>query len=97
MKQITYILLTIFALLLIVVFTLQNTGEVRIALFFWDIKTSLALLIFSLFSLGVIVTAFILTPAIITLKSTLRKEKRIISELRETNEECAEKETENKQ
>ncbi|GGX11154.1 lipopolysaccharide assembly protein LapA domain-containing protein [Aquimarina muelleri] len=85
MKQTTYIILTIITLIFIVVFTLQNTGEVSIALLFWDIKTSLALLIFSLFSLGVIIAIFILTPIIITLKSTLRKDEKIISELQETN------------
>jgi uncharacterized integral membrane protein len=84
MKQTTYIILTIITLIFIVVFTLQNTSEVSIALLFWDIKTSLALLIFSLFSLGVLIAIFILTPIIIALKSSLRKDEKIISELQET-------------
>ena len=58
MKQKTYLVLTIIILILIVVFTLQNTKEVSITLLFWNIKTSLPLLIFSLFGLGAI-TAFI--------------------------------------
>ncbi|TLP72862.1 lipopolysaccharide assembly protein LapA domain-containing protein [Maribacter sp. ACAM166] len=81
MKQTTYIILTIITLIFIVVFTLQNTSEVSIAILFWNTKTSLALLIFSLFSLGMIIAIFILTPIIIALKSTLKKDKKIISEL----------------
>ena len=65
MKQATYLILTIITLVFIVVFTLQNTSEVSITLLFWNIKTSLALLIFSLFSFGVIIAIFILTPIII--------------------------------
>ncbi|WP_161624672.1 LapA family protein [Winogradskyella psychrotolerans] len=86
MKQTTYIILTIVTLIFIVVFTLQNTSEVRISLLFWDIKTSLALLIFSLFALGVLTAIFILTLIIIALKSTLRKDEKIISALQEPND-----------
>lgn len=95
MKQTTYLILTIITLIFIVVFTLQNTGEVSISLLFWNIKTTLALLIFSLFSFGVIIAIFVLTPIIIALKSTLKKDKKIISKLQETNEVYSEKEVEN--
>ena len=74
MKQTTYLGLSIITLIFIVVFTLQNTSEVSITLLFWNIKTSLALLIFSLFSFGVLVAIFILTPIIMALKSKLKKE-----------------------
>jgi len=95
MKQTTYIILTIITLIFIVIFTLQNTSEVSIGFLFWNIKTSLALLIFSLFFLGVIVAIFILTPTIIALKSTLRKDEKIISELQEMNAVNSEKKAEN--
>lgn len=84
MKQTTYLISTIVTLIFIVVFTLQNTSEVSIRLLFWDIETSLPLLIFSLFSFGVIITIFVLTPTILALKSTLKKDEKIISELKET-------------
>lgn len=96
MKQSTYLALTIITLIFIVIFTLQNTGEVSITLLFWNIKTSLALLIFSLISFGVIIAIFILTPIIITLKSTLKKDEKIISKLQETTEVHSEKEVKNK-
>ncbi|MGB5609896.1 LapA family protein [Eudoraea sp.] len=95
MKQTTNLGLTIITLIFVVIFTLQNTSEVSITLLFWNIKTSLALLIFSLFSIGVIIAIFVLTPIIIALKSTLKKDKKIISELQETSDVYSEKEVEN--
>ncbi len=92
MRHSTYLVLTISTLLFIVLFTLQNTNEVNITLLFWNIKTSLALLIFSIFSFGVIIAIFVLTPVIITLKSTLKKEEKIISKLQETDVVDSEKE-----
>ena len=92
MKQATYLGLSILTLIFIVVFTLQNTSEVNVTLLFWNVKTSLALFIFSLFSFGVIVAIFILTPIIIALKSKLKKDEKIISELRETKEVFSEEE-----
>ncbi len=94
MKKLIYLILTIIILILIVIFTLQNTNEININLFFWDIKTSLALLIFSLFALGIIVTLVFLTPTIISLKSTLKKDEKIISELQETKDILSEKQAE---
>jgi uncharacterized integral membrane protein len=95
MKQTTNLGLTIIALIFVVIFTLQNTTEVSITLLFWNIKTSLALLIFSLFYFGVIIAIFVLTPIIIALKSTLKKDKKIISELQETGDVYSEKQVEN--
>ncbi|WP_223813554.1 lipopolysaccharide assembly protein LapA domain-containing protein [Polaribacter sp. IC066] len=80
-----YITLTIITLILIVVFTLQNTSEVRIDFLFWSIRISLALLICSLFSLGVLIAIFMLTPLIIALKSSLKKDEKTISELQEND------------
>jgi len=97
MKQIKYLILTIITLIFIVAFTLQNNSEVNITVLFWNIKTSLALLTFSLFSLGVIIAIFVLTPIIIALKTTLKKDEKIISKLQGTNDLRSEKEVEKKQ
>jgi uncharacterized integral membrane protein len=94
MKQVTYLILTIIALVFIVVLTLQNTSEVNIALLFWNIKTSLALFIFSLFSFGILIAIFILVPIIIALKSTLKKHEKIIAEFQEINDAYSEKQSE---
>ncbi len=50
MKKTTYLILTIVILIFIVKFTLQNTDEVNIHFLFWNIQTSLALMIFSFIS-----------------------------------------------
>ena len=82
MKQKTYFGLTIIILLLIVVFTLQNTNEVSITLLFWNVKISLALLIFSLFGLGVITAfIFILRPRINTHKSKSKRTEHFTDDL----------------
>lgn len=94
MKKSTYLILTIIILILIVLFTLQNTDEVNITLFLWEIKTSLALLIFSLFSFGVIIAIFVLAPRIVALKSALKKNEKIISKLQDSNAPITEKKVE---
>ena len=76
MEQTTNLVLTIIALIFVVIITLQNTSEVSITILFWNIKTSLALLIFALFSFGIIIAIFVLTPIIMALKSTLKKDKK---------------------
>lgn len=84
MKKIIYLVLTIIILVSIVIFTLQNTNEIQIHLFYWKIQVSLALLIFSLFSFGIIIAIFVLMPAIIALKSTIKKDEELISKLRKS-------------
>ncbi len=96
MKRTVYLLLAIVSVIFIVLLTLQNTSSVSVNLFTWTIETSLALLIFSLFSAGIIVAIFIFTPAIIALKFTLRKEKKIISELQKTKAVKTDNEVEEK-
>jgi|AntDeeMinimDraft_5_1070356.scaffolds.fasta_scaffold75464_2 uncharacterized integral membrane protein len=95
MKKTIYLILTIITLIFIVVFTLQNNSAININLLFWSFKTSLALLIFSLFGLGIVTAIFVLTPTIIALKSAQQKDKGIISKLKQTNVENSEMETEN--
>jgi uncharacterized integral membrane protein len=91
MKKTTYLIITVIILILVVIFTLQNTSEINVNLFIWDIKTSLALLMFSLFSFGVVVALFVIAPTLIALKSTIKKDEKTISELQE-NAEISQKE-----
>ena len=83
MKQTKHLIIAIITLLFIVVFTLQNTGEVNVALLFWHINISLALLIFFLISFGVIIALLIFTPIIFNLGLRLKKDKGIISKLQD--------------
>ncbi|MGA1795696.1 MAG: lipopolysaccharide assembly protein LapA domain-containing protein [bacterium] len=71
------LLLIIGLLLLLVIFTLQNTQEVGIKLFFWSIHTSKALVILVPLIIGLIV-GWLGIPFIVTLtrgNSNAREEK----------------------
>lgn len=92
MKKAIYLILSLIVLILIVAFTLQNPGDVNVHLVCWDLTMPLAILIVALFSFGVVVSIFVLTPTIIALKSTLKKDDQLISELQEANSEHAEEE-----
>lgn len=95
MKKSTNLVFTIIILILIVLFTLQNTGEVSITLFLWNIETSLALLIVSIFSFGIIIAIIVLTPRNMALRSALKENEKIISEFQKNKEVYSEKEIEN--
>lgn len=95
MKKSTNLVFTIIILILIVLFTLQNTGEVSITLFLWNIETSLALLIVSIFSFGIIIAIIVLTPRNMALRSALKENEKIISEFQKNKEAYSEKEIEN--
>lgn len=73
MKKIILLTLAIVLLGITVVFTLQNTLEIEVNILFWSIKTSLALLIFTTFIIGLLVAIIILLPSIINLKRRLNE------------------------
>jgi uncharacterized integral membrane protein len=86
MKKTYYLIATILALILVVIFTLQNTEEVVVTVFFRDISTSKALLIFSLFSLGVMFALLLLTPTVLSLRKKMKKDEKIIDEFKQSGE-----------
>jgi uncharacterized integral membrane protein len=80
MRKSIYLILTITLLILVVVLTLQNTGEVSIRLLFWHLYIPLAILIFAMFALGVIVTILTLTPSLIATKvARIRSQRKSVS------------------
>lgn len=81
MKKSSYLILTVALLILVVIFTLQNTEEVSIHILHWSLKTPLAILIFSMFAIGVVSTILFLTPSLIAMKIARAKSKKKISEL----------------
>lgn len=76
MRKSIYSILTIALLILVVIITLQNTGEVSIRLLFWNLDIPLAILVFAMFALGVIITILRLSPSLITPGGSRAKEKR---------------------
>ncbi len=77
MKKPIYLILAIILLILIVLFTLQNTTEIDIKFLFWHVVASQVILIFFTFSFGVLLAVLLLLPTIIKLKKKLRMAKKV--------------------
>ncbi len=78
MKRPAYLLLAIIFLVIIVIFTLQNTNEMDVKVFFWDIYVSQAILIFSVFSAGVLLAILLMLPTIMRLKKEVKTVKKTL-------------------
>ncbi len=65
MKRTAALIGTIIILILVVVFTLQNAGDIRVDFLFWNFESSLALVLFITFSLGILASILALLPLII--------------------------------
>ena len=76
MKQVKLIL-AFSLLLLVVIFVLQNAEEVHISLWLWEVKSSMALVLFSTLALGVLVG---LLFSVGGKRKSVDKEKKIIEE-----------------
>lgn len=62
MKKTVSLVLAVILLMLVVIFTLQNTQAVRIDVFFWGFESSLALIIFATFTAGFLLGMLALLP-----------------------------------
>ena len=72
MKNTIFLILLILLLLAVVIFTLQNTTGIEINIFLWQIRSSLALVLFSTFTAGFLVGVLVLAPK--ALRSAPKKE-----------------------
>jgi len=59
---------TIVILVLVVVFTLQNAESINVNFLLWKLESSLALVLFTTFSLGIVVAVLALMPFIMRKK-----------------------------
>jgi len=73
MKKPLSLIISVTLLILVVVFTLQNSSVSTIKLLFWEINASLSLMLIFTFTLGILVAVIVLTPIIIRLKKTGNK------------------------
>ena len=73
MKNTIFLILLILLLLAVVIFTLQNTTGIEINIFMWQIRSSLALVLFSTFTAGFLVGLLVLAPR--ALRSAPKREK----------------------
>lgn len=58
---------------LLIVFALQNTAPVSLNLWFWEIKTSLALMVIALLALGVIIAYLVMLPGLLKRNGRIAK------------------------
>lgn len=72
MKKPIYLVLSIIILTFVIIFTIQNTTQLDINILFWKITTSQVVLIFSMFSFGILLAITLLIPTIIKYKSEIR-------------------------
>ncbi|WMJ71653.1 LapA family protein [Cytophagaceae bacterium ABcell3] len=81
MKQSVWLLLTVSLMLVVVVFTLQNSEVATIKVFVWETRASLSLILISTFSLGILATGAYFMPSLINLRVSLNKAKKKIAKL----------------
>jgi len=73
MKKITYSIFSAILLVFAIIFTLQNNNTVSLRLLSKEFDTSLAIIIFVTFTLGILTGILFLLPKIIRLKLRLKK------------------------
>jgi len=71
---------------LLVVFTLQNTDQVQIDLWFWSIHTSLALLVIVLLVAGALMAYLLFLPTLFNKNKTIRDLKAKAKQSQNVNE-----------
>ncbi len=79
MKNTIFLILLIILLLAVVIFTLQNTTGIEINIFIWQIRSSLALVLFSTFAAGFLVGLLALAPR--ALRAAPKKDKNELDRL----------------
>lgn len=73
MKNPATIIISVILLLLVVVFTIQNSDKIIVKLFFWDADISLSLILFSTMFIGVLIGIFSLVPTILRQRRIIKK------------------------
>lgn len=81
MRQATALIISISVLLITVIFTLQNAVATEIKLLFWNTEASLSLILFITLAIGILSAIIALTPHLLSLRSTISKQKKTIEKL----------------
>ncbi len=87
-------MLTIAAISLIgiTIFTLQNSQIVAIKLFFWEAEASLSMILFTTFSIAILITVVAIIPTIYHLKKLRDQSQKKVKSLVKENEKLTEPE-----
>ncbi|MBP2830683.1 LapA family protein [Aquimarina sp. U1-2] len=92
MKKLAILTLTAISLIAITTFTLQNSQVVAIKLFFWEAEASLSLILFSTFSIALLMAVVAIVPTIYHLKKLKDQSQKKVKSLVEENEKLTEPE-----
>ncbi|MEA3494839.1 MAG: LapA family protein [Bacteroidota bacterium] len=83
MKKTLYIIITLLLLIIVIIFTLQNSKSIDVSLIFFTAHSSLALVLFLTFMVGILVGSFSLLPTILHHKKQFKRIKKEIKNLKD--------------
>ncbi len=93
MKKLGTLTIAAISLIAITIFTLQNSQVVAIKLFFWEAKASLSLILFTTFSIAILIAVVAVIPTIYHLKKLRNQSQKKVESLVEEKEKLSDPET----
>ncbi|GAA4272013.1 LapA family protein [Aquimarina gracilis] len=93
MKKLITLAISAIFLIAITVFTLQNSQVVEIQLFVWEAQASLSMILFTTFSIAILITVVAIVPTIYHLKKLRDQSQRKVKTLVKENEKLTEPES----
>ncbi|MBQ0733326.1 LapA family protein [Aquimarina celericrescens] len=95
MKKLGTLTIAAISLIAITIFTLQNSQVVAVKLFFWEAKASLSLILFTTFSIAILIAVVAVVPTIYHLKKLRSQSQKKVKSLVEEKEKLSEPEAKN--
>ena len=93
MKKLFTLIIAAVALIAITIFTLQNSQVITVSIFFWEIEASLSLVLFTTFSLAILISVLAIIPTIYHLKKVKNKSQKEVENLLHEQESIYQEET----
>ncbi|MBQ4820526.1 LapA family protein [Aquimarina sp. MMG016] len=93
MKKLITLAISAIFLIAITIFTLQNSQVVEIQLFFWEAQASLSMILFTTFSIAILITVVAIMPTIYHLKKLRDQSQKKVKTLVKEKEKLAEPES----
>ncbi len=81
MKKLGTLIITAISLIAITVFTLQNSQIITIQLFLWEAEASLSLVLFTAFSIAILISVVAVIPTIYHLRKLKNKSQKKVESL----------------
>ena len=93
MKKLFTLIIAAVALIAITIFTLQNSQVITVSIFFWEIEASLSLVLFTTFSIAILISVLAIIPTIYHLKKVKNKSQKEVENLLHEQESIYQEET----